>query len=271
MDKIAIFGVPRSGTSWLSQIINSHPDVVLRFQPLFSYGHKGRLTDHSTDDEINRFFFEIIHSQDPFALMHSDIHESYPDFVKSASPTHIAFKETRYLHIIENILGRESDVKILGIVRNPMATLASWIQLPKEFKPEWNIHQEWRLAQRKNQGKPEEFFGFEKWKIAAENFLRFEKEYANLFKLVRYDKLNTNTLETANTIFNFIGLNMHPQVSEFIEASSAVHEANPYSVYRSKANDNQWRGILPSDIVREIQNELHNSPLQSFCVESDAP
>jgi dTDP-4-amino-4,6-dideoxygalactose transaminase len=26
MDKIAIFGAPRSGTTWLSQILNSHPE-----------------------------------------------------------------------------------------------------------------------------------------------------------------------------------------------------------------------------------------------------
>lgn len=38
----------------------------------------------------------------------------------------------RYLHIIENLLIQCPDIKILGIVRNPLATLASWINAPKE-------------------------------------------------------------------------------------------------------------------------------------------
>ena len=37
MKNVAIFGVPRSGTSWLGQIFNSSPMVAYRFQPLFSY------------------------------------------------------------------------------------------------------------------------------------------------------------------------------------------------------------------------------------------
>ena len=106
MNKIAIFGVPRSGTSWLSQILNSHPDVVLRFQPLFSYGHKGRLTAHSSAEQIRAFFEEILYTQDAYAAMTSEAQKNYPSFQKSALPTHIAFKETRYIHIIENILSQ---------------------------------------------------------------------------------------------------------------------------------------------------------------------
>ena len=267
MRKIAIFGVPRSGTSWISQIFNSHPDVVLRFQPLFSFEHKGRLTDHSTREEINRFFDEIMHSQDPFALMNSDMHRSYPVFNKSQEPTHIVFKETRYLHVIETMLEQCSDIKVIGIVRNPLATLASWIRAPKEFNPEWDVHQEWRAAPSKNQGKPEEFYGFDKWKNMAENFLRFDKIYPNQFKIVRYDQLNASPMQTTAEIFKFCGLGMHPQVMGFITKSQSLHDKDPYSVFRSNASDDRWYDILPVNIVQEIKSELHNTPMQSFLAE----
>lgn len=55
MNKFAMFGVPRSGTSWLSQIFNSHPSIVMRFQPLFSFGHKGRLSENSSESDIALF------------------------------------------------------------------------------------------------------------------------------------------------------------------------------------------------------------------------
>ena len=37
---ISIHGVPRSGTSWLGQILDSSPKVRYKFQPLFSYAFK---------------------------------------------------------------------------------------------------------------------------------------------------------------------------------------------------------------------------------------
>ena len=44
---VAIHGVPRSGTSWIGEIINSSPNVLYKFQPLFSYALKDFLTTFS--------------------------------------------------------------------------------------------------------------------------------------------------------------------------------------------------------------------------------
>jgi hypothetical protein len=267
MKKLAIFGVPRSGTSWLSQIINSHPDVISRSQPLFSFGHKGKLTIDSTRQEINQFFDEIARTQDPFALMKGDMHKSYPVFDKSVVSTHISFKETRYLNIVENILRQSSEVKIIGIVRNPLACLVSWIQAPKEFKPEWDVLLEWRSAPSKNQGRPEEFFGFDKWKEVAGNFVKFEATFPEQFRLVRYDRLNADPIAITSDLFRFCGLDMHPQVVAFIDASQGAHDPDPYSVFRAKANDTQWLSVLPAAIVNEVRRELVGSPLQTFLAE----
>ena len=44
-------------------------------------------------------------------------------FQKNDKPSVIAFKETRYLHIIENMLIKCGEVKLIGIIRNPLAVL----------------------------------------------------------------------------------------------------------------------------------------------------
>lgn len=264
MNKIAIFGVPRSGTTWLSQIFNSHPDVVLRFQPLFSYGHKSGLSECSSASEIHKFFDEILCSQDAFALMTTEMQKNYPSFRKSASPTHIVFKETRYLHIIENLLTQCSDVRIIGIVRNPLAVMTSWISAPKEFNLLWDINNEWRGAPSKNLNRPEEYYGFDKWRESAEAFLRFGSQFPKQFLLVRYDELNKAPLDITQSIFNFCGLEVCDQVRDFLSVSKSRHDPDPYSVFRSKANDESWRGILPAEIVEQVVLELKQTPLETF-------
>ena len=264
MKKIAIVGVPRSGTSWLGQIFNSHPDVAFRFQPLFSYGHKGRLSEHSSADEIRAFFDEILSSQDAFALMKSDFQKNYPAFVKSVQPSHIAFKETRYLHVIENVLVQCRDVSVVGIVRNPLAVMASWVSAPKEFDPAWDLVKEWRGAPSKNQNRPEEFYGFDKWREIAAAFLRFEAQYPKRFALVRYDELNRSPIAVTRGLFELCGLEVHAQVEEFLRLSKSRHDADPYSVFRARANDDKWQGVLPDDIVEQVIREVHGTPLSAF-------
>lgn len=272
MDKVAIFGVPRSGTSWLSQIFNSHPDVCMRNQPLFSFGHKGKLNQISAQMEIHSFFEDIYHSKDDFTLSVSEVQKGiYPVFIKSKIQSHIIFKETRYLHIIENVLMKCPDIKIIGIIRNPLAVLSSWFKAPREFHPDWNFLDEWRFAPSKNQNKPEEFYGFEKWKEAAENFLQFENSYPYQFKLIRFDSLNRNPFKKTEELFKFCGLNLHNQVDKFIKDSKSIHSADPYSVFRSKADDRQWEKVLPYDIIKEVHKGLNNSPLQTFLKDSSNP
>jgi hypothetical protein len=264
ISKIAIFGVPRSGTSWLSQIFNSHPDFALRYQPLFSYSHKGRLNENSSSEDINSFFIEILHSGDPFVLMKTETYRNYPLFNKNTTPTHIAFKETRYLNVIENMLRRSENVRVIGIVRNPLANIASWIQAPKEFNPEWDISKEWRYANLKNQGRSEEFFGFEKWKQAASNFLRYKQEFPEKFFLIRYSDLKNNTLRTVERLFSFCDLKLDKQVEQFIAESQLRHDSDPYSVFRANASDQGWQNILSREISDNIIAELTGTELELF-------
>jgi len=264
LKKIAIFGPPRSGTSWLSHIFNSHPDVVMRFQPLFSYGHKGGLTSTSNAQDVERFFDEILHSKDPYALMMAETQKGFPVFSKSQKPTHIVFKETRYLNVIRNILETSPDVTVIGIIRHPLSTLASWYGAPKEFSPDWDFNDEWRKAQSKNKSREEEYFGFDKWKESAYLFMEFKERYQDNFKLIKYDSLNSNPEMVIQDIFNFCELSLDQQTHKFIQESQSRNDSDPYSVYRIKKSDDIWKNILPPSIVKEVVMELQNSTLKKF-------
>jgi len=231
---------------------------------LFSYGHKGRLSEHSSANEIRAFFDEILGSQDAFALMKSDFQKNYPTFEKAATPSHVVFKETRYLHAIENMLVQCGDVSVVGIVRNPLAVMASWVSAPKEFDPGWNLAKEWRGAPSKNQNRPEEFYGFDKWKEIAAAFLQFEAQYPKQFALVRYDELNRSPIAVTRRLFELCGLEVNAQVEEFLRSSKSRHEDDPYSVFRAQASDDKWHSILPDEVVEHIRREVHGTPLSTF-------
>jgi len=264
MIKVAIFGVPRSGTSWLAHIFNSHPDVALRFQPLFSYGHKNGLSEKSSVKEIKLFFNEIYNTKDPFALMATDHQKNYPVFDKNKSPTHLVFKETRYLNVIENLLLKCNTIRIIGLVRNPLAVLASWASAPKEFNPSWDLLEEWREAPSKNLGRAEEFFGYYKWKESANAFLAYQKRFPQQFILIRYNELNTSSIETAKKIFYFCQLDVEQQVTDFIFYSKSRHDSDPYSIYRSKADDLKWQNTLPQELINSVIRDLQDTPLEMF-------
>ena len=102
MKRVAIHAVPRSGSSWLGQILNSSEKVCYRFQPLFSYAFKDFLNEHSTKKEILTFFDKITRSNDNFLLQTDKINSGeYPIFRKEENFAHVVYKEVRYHHILE--------------------------------------------------------------------------------------------------------------------------------------------------------------------------
>lgn len=257
MKRIAIHSVPRSGSTWLGSIFDSHPNVAYRFQPLFSYTHKSQLSENSKKNDIDRFFTKILNTTDDFVLQKEAIAKNrVPEFNKSAI-THIAYKEVRYNNIIANLLEKDNEIKIIGLIRNPLATVNSWLKAPKEFKKElgWKESEEWRYAPKKNLDKPEEFNGFEKWKEVSHLFLKLNKKYPERFNLVNYDELLRNPKNVVEELFEFCDLKLTLQTIQFLSTSKTFNNKDAYSVYKKKANDTDWKKTLPKDIHNEILND----------------
>ena len=132
MKRVAIHAVPRSGSSWLGQILNSSEKVCYRFQPLFSYAFKDFLNEHSTKKEILTFFDKITRSNDNFLLQTDKINSGeYPIFRKEESFSHVVYKEVRYHHILENILKQDQEIKVIGLIRSPFAVISSFLHSPR--------------------------------------------------------------------------------------------------------------------------------------------
>ena len=267
MKRIAIHSVPRSGSSWLGQIFNSSPKTCFRFQPLFSYAFKDYLNGKSSQEDITTFFKEIAKSNDDFLLQKNKIeNEEYPSFSKDDKLSHIVFKEVRYHNILKNMLTKDKELIVIGLIRNPYAVVNSFLRSPREFRKDlgWIEDDEWRYAKKKNLDKKEEFFGYEKWKEVYFIFRELEKEFKDRFCVVYYDDLIQDTIKEVQRVFDFCDLDVNTQTNDFIKNSNSDKNKKTYSVYRKKMNDKSWMSNLSAPIRDMISSDLQKNNIINF-------
>ncbi len=258
MKRIAIHSVPRSGSSWLGQIFNSSPDVIYRFQPLFSYAFKNFLNNQSSKNEIIDFFNKISESKDDFLTQSSRIESGeYPKFNKNTTSSFIVYKEVRYHHILDNLLRNDKELIVIGLIRSPYSVISSFLNSPREFRKDlgWNEIEEWRFAMKKNQNKKEEFFGYNKWKEVFYLFNELCDKYPKQFKIVWYDKLLSNKIKYTKEIFSFCDLDFKNQTHDFLKNRN--HNVGIYSVFKNKVDDFTWKNNLNKKIISEITEDLY--------------
>lgn len=263
---ISIHGVPRSGTSWLGQIFNSSTNTRYKFQPLFSYAFKDAINVRSGKAEILNYYERLYNTNDEFLDQTKQIESGrYPKFnKKSNSPDTLVTKMVRYHYMIPKLLEEVENLKIIAIVRNPFAILSSWRNAPKEFPPELDFTQEWRYAQNRNIFKPEEYFGYEKWKEATKLFLWAKEIYPEKVMIIKYEDLVTNTEEITKEIYQFCNLEIDAQTLEFINASKSKKDEDPYSVYKKDINLDKWKENLSQSIIDTIYQEVKGTEFEQF-------
>lgn len=255
---VGIHGVPRSGTSWLAQILNSEPSVRLKFQPLFSYSFKNVLNEKSNLNDIYEFYQGIWDNKSDLFLNMRDenIHKNYPTFNKGEKESVLVFKQVHHHYLLPNLMDLDGKLKLILLIRNPLSVLSSWKKAPREFQPKWDFNSEWKEATLKNKGLKENYFGFDKWKEATLLFLDLKSRYNDRVYLLEYSSLLKNTTVEVEKLFKFIGLQkITNQTFGFINKSKVGNHDDPNSVYKSKSDDNSWLKELPKNIINQVGDD----------------
>lgn len=256
MFHIAIFGCPRSGTSWLGQLYNHHQAVLYRYQPLFAYEFKDWFGRHGL-------------TKDTLAQFHADIEMAASDFVlqdlrppKQVQPTHLVWKEVRYHRLILPLLQLSGLDRLVYLYRRPEDVLNSWYQAPKEFRAGQDIFAEYLYAPSKNTD-PSEFNGFAKWKESMRIALDAHAQHPDRVRLVSYERLRDDPLGEMTRLLTDAGLTLTAQVSDFIEQSRTRHDDDAYSVFRG--------GRTPMRLPAAIADEVaHDAEALALLARADA-
>lgn len=263
---IGIHSNPRSGSTWLAQILNSSPEVRYKYQPLKSRSFSGRINDHSSVEDIYRFYKELYSFEDDYLDQNFQKQEGAVPLIqeKVDFPPNMVVKMVRYHYLVPYLLKNIPEQKIIGIVRNPCAYLNSWRKASKEFLPEWDFDQEWYFAQSYNRFRSGEYYGFNRWKEVSKLFLEMEKLYPQRFYLIRYEDLVKNSRDRVQELFDFCGLNVGAETLGFLESSQSAIVENDYSVFRGQKDVLSWQKELNPGIIKRVELELSGTELEQF-------
>jgi len=258
-------GMPRSGTTWLSQIFDSSPDVRLKFCPLFSYEFKNSLDENSSAEQWHTLFIDLYQTHSEFLDQdHLRKHGLIPYFEdKEPHPRHLVIKSNRFHNLTPYILKLNEHVRFIHIVRHPCATLFSWLSNPREFPAHADPLREWRSGQCRKTGSGE-FWGFDDWKMVTTQALRLTEQYPQRHRIVRYEDLVRDTEYQAQALFRFVQIPYRKQTRDFIQLSHSRHDENKRSVFKNPGLRDRWEERLDASIIATCLNEIKGTELEQF-------
>ena len=202
MHVVWLTGMPRSGTTWVSQFFAASPHIRVKFCPLFSYAFKNSMTENNDADSWCSFFKRVYETSDDYMdqiyLSKSGL---IPEFRnKDEDPGTLLIKSNRQHHLTESLMVKMTELRMIALIRNPLATINSWICNPTEFPPDADPLQEWRTGSCRKNGVGE-FWGFDDWKSITLMHLALEKKFPGRFFIHTYEEIIQDPYEQARLMY----------------------------------------------------------------------
>lgn len=259
-------GMPRSGTNWASQIFASHPDVRVKFCPLFSYAFKDACDENSSVEEWQDLFRKVYSTQDEYLdqeyLRKDGLVPAFSE--KEQKPLILCIKSTRYHHLIPRLVEMLPNFQVVALIRNPAASIHSWLTNPHEFPADADPASEWRTGHCRKTGSGE-FWGFDDWKSVTRQQLRLARNFPDRVKTVVYEDLVRDAAGETEEVFEWLGLRPHPQTNAFLAESQSTHRSHKRAVFKEPSAAERWMNEIDPGIRYTIGRELVGSALARFC------
>jgi hypothetical protein len=261
----AITGMPRSGTSWIGQIVDSSPEVRYKMSPLFSYEFKNRIREGATRKDWEKVLRGAYRSENDFMNQTTRRRAGeYPTFaIKQTNPPLLVIKYNRFQNLTEEMLDLLPEMKLLAVVRHPCGAVHSWLTAPKEFPPDADPLVHWRSGAAKKSCYGD-FFGFDDWCWVTRLHVRLAAERAEQVRLVRYETFVEDAERQTRELFDWLGLQYTEQTESFLQQSQTTSVPGDYSVFRSPLVKERWRSELQPEIRDAIFSELEGTDLARF-------
>jgi hypothetical protein len=261
-----ITGMPRSGTSWIGQIVDSSPDVRYRMSPLFSYELKGAVEPGAPRAAWEAMLARAYASTDEYMdQRHRRAAGDYPTFAdKRAAPPVLVCKFDRFQDLVPEMLDRFPDMRAVAVVRHPCGAVHSWLTAgPKEFPVDADPMEHWRSGACKKRGFGDRF-GFDDWKETTRLFARLARERPAQVRVERYEAFVDDALARTRALFAWMELPVGAQTEAFVARSQAEVVDRVYSVFKPASVKDRWRTELQPAVRDAILAELAGTDLAEW-------
>nr|CAD7571353.1 unnamed protein product [Timema californicum] len=255
----------RSGSTFMGDVLNSHPGNYYHYEPLLDYDIiqiRGEPLAFSAINAIKSLldcnYTNLDHylnygKDHVWLFMHNtrlwEQCQKHPNICWSPEFLNpfcrlFPFQSMKIvrlrLRLLEDILNdTRINVRILLLVRDPRGTLQS------------RKHRKWCP------GKPD---CIDPLRLCADLVadysaaIQFTNKYPGRFRAMRYEDLSVEPFKGVQDLFEFFGLDFHPSVQLFLETHTKVNVGGASSTFRnSKSAPFHWRQDLTHMEVRAIQ------------------
>lgn len=314
-----LLGAPRSGTTWLGRILDSHPGVLYRHepdavrrsreiplvcppeqipeyqnmaraylrglmnvtalpavggQPIFRKAYRWRLTG-----AIRRGLLNAIHAVGKLRPLRKSVRAvSIPDMISA--------RQTRNVHLVMKSVrsrGRAGlfaealpQARIILVLRDPLGQVAAMLRgtrhgqfssrIPAAELLLSPLAREVGLTEGQFRQLPVLEQLAWNWALLNQKAVEELEGRANV-KIVHYHDLCTAPMRAAREVFDFLGLDWHPQTEEFIRACVDYDGRDPaFRLYRNARRSlNRWQGDLRQEDRDRIEAVARKSPLWHLC------
>ena len=260
MKQVFLHSAPRSGSTWLQCLFESHPNIKSLYQPLFSYEFKNILDKNSNKEDYDKFINNLLNTNDEFCNMKSDYHTNNKEIDliihEKKEINTILIKHVSHHNLIETFIKLNPDVKIIGLIRDAKSTIYSQMTAQKEMLKDW-------LNGTDKNSSSEFYFGFNKWMEVNKLFHDLKLKYPNNIIIVKYEDLVENTIYNIQKICNFCNLEFHDNIINSINLMKSKNEKYDYSVFKKEDTINKWKN-LDKEIIDYIDTTEKSNNLKKI-------
>jgi len=255
---VCVWGVPRSGTSWLGKIIESAGGLRYFFEPLHpnnhpetaAFAYRRYLREGSDLPELREFLGRLFDGR-----LDSDWMARHRNpGVSGRRPLIKCIRMNLMIDWVVTTFGVAGCV----IVRQPNAVIGSRLRLgwaagsPDDFLSQPELMADHLAAYRdvlRAARTPVEVLAVE-WAVSTKVALAAAERHD--LPLVRYEELCRTPEVVSRELFRRLDLPWHDSVSRFIHETSSRHEIGEFSVYRSAREMGSRETQLSPQHQREV-------------------
>lgn len=279
-NNIIITGSPRSGTTWLAEIIEKNNDGIMLFEPLslsgvpafkkLGFDWRQHIPEDIEWNEAIDIFRKIYNGKylTPWMLSHSDKNK-----LTSADFFILKFVRANLLlpWLIKHLTPQK---KPIYIVRNPLSVLASqleldWKHAPKNFKiPKGNFLEKFyepyiNIIQNVN---TTEGHLISRWCIENQYLLNHQKNNIDWI-FTTYENLVKKSEEEFNSIFKRLELEINPNINLYLNKLSKSSYLNKSEGSDHKEKLSEWKKKLSKKQIDNSYKLISDFGMEKIFIE----